>query len=234
MEITVVIPCYNEDKSLEELFKQLEAVGNIINFIVLDNGSTDNTQEILKTLTIPGNIQVVKKKINTGYGAGIKYGLKRVKTEYSGWMHGDLQQNPKILLYVHKLLENFSAKEIKESKAIKGLRSGRPIFENLFTYGVAIVSSILFWKRFWDIAGQPNIFKTSSLKFLENAPDDHNFEFYVYINFLINNGTFKRFDAPFNKRMFGNSSWNTGFISKLKHSTSVLKYICQLRFKSET
>ena len=62
MEITVVIPCYNEAKSLKELFKQLEAVGNSINFIVLDNGSIDNTQEILKTLTIPDNIQVVKKK----------------------------------------------------------------------------------------------------------------------------------------------------------------------------
>ncbi len=233
MKITVVIPCYNEAKSLKELIKQLLEVGNNINFIILDNGSTDNTQEILKSVCIPDNIQLIKKKINTGYGAGIKYGLKMVKTEYSGWMHGDLQQNPKILLYVHKLLENFSAKEIRESKAIKGLRSGRPMFESFFTYGVALVSSILFWKKFWDIAGQPNIFKTSSLKFLESAPDDHNFEFYVYIRFLINNGTFKRFDAPFNERKFGHSSWNTGIISKIKHSISVLKYICYLRFNSD-
>ena len=233
MKITVVIPCYNEAKSLKDLLKQLLEVGNTINFIVLDNGSTDNTQEILKSVSIPENIKLIKKKINTGYGAGIKYGLKRVKTEYSGWMHGDLQQNPKILLHVHRLIENFSAKEIIESKALKGLRSGRPMFENFFTYGVALVSSILFWKRFWDIAGQPNIFKTSSLKFLENAPDDHNFEFFVYIHFLINNGTFKRFDAPFNKRKFGKSSWDTGIMSKVKHSTSVLKYICFLRFNSK-
>jgi len=130
------------------------------------------------------------------------------------------------------LLDNLNEKEISGSVALKGLRTGRSIFENLFTVGVAIVTSILFFRKFWDIAGQPNIFKTSSLKFLDNAPDDHNFEFYVYIQFLRSQGTFKRFDAPFYKRRFGVSSWDRGLASKLKHANRIFKYILNLRFNS--
>ena len=45
------------------------------------------------------------------------------------------------------------------------------------------------------MAGQPNIFKTSALDFIDKAPDDHNFEFFVHIHFLINKGIYKRFNA---------------------------------------
>ncbi len=231
-EITIVIPCYNESDSLPELVQQLRKVNKSFNFILVDNGSTDNTQETLKSLTIPNNIELAKKEFNTGYGAGIKFGLKRVKTYYAGWMHADLQQDATVLLNAKILLESLKEKEAGESIALKGLRSGRTIFENLFTVGVATVTSILFFRVFWDIAGQPNIFKTSSLTFLDKAPDDHNFEFYVYIHFLRLKGTFKRFDAPFHKRRFGISSWDRGLLSKLTHSSRIFKYILHLRFNS--
>ena len=232
MKITIVIPCFNESESLPKLIESLKAINSSFKFIIVDNGSTDNTQEIISQLEIPNNIEFIKKEINTGYGAGIKYGLKSVKSEYAGWMHGDLQQDPNVLLNAKKLIESFKDQGIKELIAFKGLRKGRSIKENLFTSGVALLSSILFFNFFWDIAGQPTIFKASILNFLDNAPDDHNFEFYVYINFLSKKGNFKRFNAPFSKRKFGVSSWDKGLRSKLNHANSVFKYLLKLRFNS--
>jgi len=232
MKITIVIPCFNESESLSKLIEALKSVDSSFKFIIVDNGSTDNTQEIISLLDIPNNIEFIKKEINTGYGAGIKYGLKRVKSEYAGWMHGDLQQDPHVLLNAKTLMESFKDQGINELMAFKGLRTGRSIKENLFTTGVALLSSALFINYFWDMAGQPTIFKTSILTFLDNAPDDHNFEFYVYINFLSKKGTFKRFNAPFLKRKFGVSSWDKGFRSKLNHAKSVFKYLIKLRFNS--
>ena len=231
-QITIVIPCFNESQSLPELIKQLKNIDSDFNFILVDNGSTDNTQDILKILDIPENIQIIKKEINSGYGAGIKYGLRQVKTKFSGWMHADLQQEANVLLEAKSIISKFNEKSINNKFAFKGKRSGRSILENFFTTGVALFSSILFLRRFWDMAGQPNIFTTSSLKFIENAPDDHNFEFYVYINFLLKNGTYKRFNAPFKKRKFGSSSWDKGLISKLIHAKRIFKYIVYLRLKS--
>ena len=233
-KITIVIPCYNEAESLPELLKQLDQVNTNFNFILVDNGSTDETQNTLQKLNIPKNIELVKKEFNTGYGAGIKFGLGKVKTDYCGWMHADLQQNAKEILNSKILLEHLNKQEeIGGSLALKGLRTGRPIFENLFTVGVALMSSILFFRKFWDIAGQPNIFKTSSLTFLDNSPNDHNFEFYVYIQFLRLHGNFQRFDAPFHKRRFGVSSWDKGLVSKMKHANRIFRYILFLRTSSK-
>ena len=230
--ITIIIPCYNEAESIPELIRKLSLIKDDFNFLIVNNGSTDNTLDVIKKLNIPTNISFIKKDINTGYGAGIKYGIKFVRTEYTGWMHGDLQQNPSVLLNAKEMIFSKTNQEASQNLAFKGYRTGRALFENFFTAGVAILSSLLFFDLYWDIAGQPNIFKTSSLKFLDNSPDDHNFEFYVYIQFLRNHGTCKRFEAPFLKRKFGVSSWDKGFLSKVKHAKSVFRYILKLRFKN--
>ncbi len=231
-EITIVIPCYNEAESLPELINQLKKLHSQFDFILIDNGSTDNTQKLLNSIALPTNIKIVKKEFNTGYGAGIKFGIKKVKTKYTGWMHADLQQNANVLLHAKELIEIVNPENSEKSIALKGMRSGRSILEKFFTIGVALLTSTLFCKFYWDIAGQPNIFQTSSLTFLDKAPDDHNFEFFVYIQFKKLKGTFKRFDAPFHKRRFGKSSWDQGLKSKLKHAKLIFKYILYLRFNS--
>ena len=230
MKITVIIPCFNEADSIPELIQNLRLIENDFYFIILDNGSIDNTPEVLNKIDLPDNIVSIRKETNKGYGAGIKFGLKQVKTEYCGWMHGDLQQNPKVLLKAKDLIHLYE-KDENQLVAFKGLRTGRSIIENIFTSGVAIFCSILFFDFYWDIAGQPNIFKTSELNFLDNAPDDHTFDFYIYIYFLRKKGHFKRFKAPFSKRKYGRSSWDRGLISKLKHSNLVFKYLIYLKFK---
>ena len=82
---------------------------------------------------------------NTGYGAGINYGIKFVRTEYTGWMHGDLQQNPSVLLNAKEMIFSKTNQEASQKLAFKGYRTGRALFENFFTAGVAILSSLLFF-----------------------------------------------------------------------------------------
>ena len=80
---TIVIPCYNEARSLPELIQQLGKLNKIFNFILVDNGSTDNTQKTLNLSQLPENIALLKKEKNTGYGAGIKFGLKNLVAKVS-------------------------------------------------------------------------------------------------------------------------------------------------------
>ena len=96
-KLTVIVPCFNEGESLSELIKQIREVSLDIIFIIVDNGSTDETQKIWKGISIPKNVKYVRKDINTGYGAGIKFGLSHVKTAFAGWMHADLQQDISVI-----------------------------------------------------------------------------------------------------------------------------------------
>ena len=230
-KLTIVIPCYNEVESLPELIRQIKSVKLSCNFILVDNGSSDNTASFLDSISLPKKITFVKKPLNTGYGAGIKYGIKNVNTDLVGWMHADLQQNLNILSHLDKKVDWLLNYNSKKLAALKGLRSGRSLFENFFTTGVSILTSIIFFRGCWDIAGQPNIFRLNDLWFLKSAPDDHKFEFYIYIKFRLLNGKYLRFDAPFLNRRFGKSSWDNGLWSKIKHAKRVFSYILLLRFR---
>ena len=230
-EITIVIPCYNEAHSLYNLLDQIKSLKIKCNFLLIDNGSTDETASILKNSTLPKNVSYSTKKSNSGYGAGIKFGVKKVNTKLVGWMHGDLQQDLNVLSKIEKNLNILSKPGKKNLMAMKGLRTGRSIVENIFTIGVSITASILFFKKCWDIAVQPNLYRKRDLYFLDDAPDDHNFEFYVYLKFKMLGGQFFRFNAPFLKRRFGKSSWDNGILSKLVHSKNIFIYIFRLSFR---
>ena len=56
--ITVVIPCYNEFNSLPILIENLEKINNI-NFLIIDNGSTDESREYLNSKKLNENINTL-------------------------------------------------------------------------------------------------------------------------------------------------------------------------------
>lgn len=77
-----------------------------IEIILVNNGSTDNSAEVLKEL-LPNYefARNVNVDVNQGYGYGIVQGLKEAKGEFIGWLHADLQTDPNDALKAYKLLE---------------------------------------------------------------------------------------------------------------------------------
>ena len=65
MKITIGIPAYNEEKNIVDIVNKLKEKYESI--IVCDDGSTDSTYEILKTM----NVNIIKHENNLGYGAAI-------------------------------------------------------------------------------------------------------------------------------------------------------------------
>ncbi len=85
---SLVIPAKNEAKSLEKLIPllQKECVG-LLEMIVVNDGSSDNTEEVLSSL----GIRVINHKYSRGNGAAIKSGARAAKGEYICFMDADSQ-----------------------------------------------------------------------------------------------------------------------------------------------
>lgn len=223
--ISIIIPCYNESKNLNELFEQIISLNSNIEFIIIENGSLDDSKDILNNLTIPQNIKLIFKKKNQGYGAGIKYGFKFInKSNYIGWMHGDLQQPINVLDKLFPIINS------NKYNAIKGIRKNRGFVSMFFTIGMSFVMTLLFLKLHKDVAGQPNIISKKYFHLIDSAPNDFAFDFYIYNKILMKNESFYRFKTIFLPRKFGESSWDRGIYSKIKHSIRTLKYLLTLRF----
>lgn len=96
--LSIVIPVFNEEKSIREVIDQLTKELSSLNLnyeiIVVDDGSTDSTLKILKQIK---NIQIITHPENKGNGAAIKTGLKNACYDHVLFFDGDGQHRPEYI-----------------------------------------------------------------------------------------------------------------------------------------
>lgn len=223
IKYSLIIPCYNEGRSLQTLVDEINSIVSRkdIEFILVDNGSTDNTNELLKSFSSE-NIVKVGLLDNLGYGGGIKAGLVKARGEFLGWIHADLQYS------LTEVVNNLN-KIPSDTKYIKGKRRGRSIFQNFISLNMSVVESFLFKHVLYDINAQPTIFHKDLYQNLINLPNDFSIDLYSYVIAKKTGAKILRFEVNFLKRRYGKSSWNTGFKSLVTMSLKTLKYSIKLR-----
>lgn len=99
MDISVVIPSYNEEESIKELHLWIAKVLNENNFtyeiIFIDDGSSDNTWQIIEDIANNDpNVKGVKFRRNYGKSAALNTGFERVSGDVVITMDADLQDSP--------------------------------------------------------------------------------------------------------------------------------------------
>ena len=227
MKISIIIPCYNEELSIKKLVNNcLENIHDQIEIILVDNGSSDNTFEILKGLNLPFNIIPLRLNNNIGYGNGIMAGLKQSKGEIVSWTHADLQTDISDIIRGYNL---YKKELLNKTCVVKGERKKRNIIDSFFTFSMSVYSSILLGKWLYDINAQPKIFHRSFLEKFEKAPLDFSLDLYVLYFFSLNKINIKSIPVFFNKRQYGVSKGGGTLKGKFKLIKRTLSYIHHLK-----
>lgn len=108
MDLSVVVPCYNEEESVAELHKRVKAVCEkarvkTYEIILVNDGSKDQTLAKMKDLAAKDpNLVVVNLSRNHGHQLALSAGLSEAKGEYIFVLDADLQDPPELL---HDMLE---------------------------------------------------------------------------------------------------------------------------------
>ena len=80
LEVSIVIPVYNEVGALEETVRDvtryMNESGLTYEVILVDDGSTDGSGELIAKISLP-HVKAVQHTVNQGYGAALKTGLKK-------------------------------------------------------------------------------------------------------------------------------------------------------------
>lgn len=233
-ELSIIIPCYNEEKNIHLIVEKLKDVLNKKEFelVLVDNGSADNTQqEIKKYSKIHKNIRLVIVPQNIGYGWGILKGLESAKGEFLSWTHADLQTDPNDAI---KALDIIKKQQNPEKIYVKGNRKQRTLFNKFFEVGMSIFETMILRTYLYDINAQPSLFHKSFLNLIKNPPKDFSFDLYMYYIAKINKYQISRFPVLFPKRIHGESTWNTGIKSRFKMIKRTLSYSFKLKSLLET
>ena len=96
MLVSIIIPCFNEKNYIEEIVKKVLEQNNISKeIIIVDDGSTDGTTEILKKKIKTKVNKIIFLEKNLGKGNAIKEAIKFVNGEIILIQDADLEYNPK-------------------------------------------------------------------------------------------------------------------------------------------
>lgn len=110
MDISVVVPLYNEDESLPHLIEWIERVMNENNFsyevLLIDDGSKDNSWAVIEQLSQKNpNVKGVKFRRNYGKSAALNVGFERVEGDVVITMDADLQDSPDEIPELYRMIK---------------------------------------------------------------------------------------------------------------------------------
>ncbi len=99
MRLSIIVPVYNEKNTILELLRKVSAVPLDKEIIVVDDGSTDGTREMLEELRnadcgVRNELRIVLQDKNRGKGAAIRRGLEEVAGEVVVIQDADLEYEP--------------------------------------------------------------------------------------------------------------------------------------------
>ena len=95
MKLSIVIPVYNEKKTLSELVSRVEAVNLEKEIIIIDDASTDGTRDLLKKYEGQERFKVIYQSKNAGKGSALRAGFEKAEGEIIIVQDGDLEYDPK-------------------------------------------------------------------------------------------------------------------------------------------
>jgi glycosyltransferase involved in cell wall biosynthesis len=179
--LTILMPVYNEARTIREILRQVDAAdaaGLDTDLIVVDDGSTDGTREILQTLDgLKTPFQVLFHGRNMGKGAALRTALRHATGDIILIQDADLEYDPKEYPELLAPILAGRADVVYGSR----LRGGKPVrdFSLLYLWGhkfVTSVANLLYGAALTDMTSCYKVFRADVLRQIQIRADRFEFE----------------------------------------------------------
>lgn len=184
--LTIIVPIFNEEESVNDIILSLNDIckKNNWSFIIINDGSTDNSKQIIEENHKSYTFKTIHHKLNKGYGAAIKSGIKESNSKYTITFDGDGQHQISDIEKLYKcLLKN-------DADMVVGSRKGTKSSSNYRGFGKVLIrtlAKILMNVPIYDINSGMKIFSTElAKKYLYLAPNTMSFSD-IFTLIFINN-----------------------------------------------
>lgn len=215
MNISALVPAYNEEDKIENTIKSIKKSKYINYIVVIDDGSKDNTAEIAIKL----DVEVIRLETNRGKGFALECGIRKVinKSDIIVFLDADLEESSiEVDRLIEPILKNQCDVTIAKINSTCN-KGGFGLVKLLAKKGVKY-----FTKYDFDcsLSGQ-RAFKTEVLKEIKKIPRKYGVEIGMIIDILNSDYTIKEIEVDMKHRETGRDL--RGFIHRGKQFFQILE-----------
>jgi len=161
--LSVIMPVYNERETLAEILARVRAVELRKEIVVVDDGSTDGTREILREEEQKGDLKALYHQVNRGKGAAVRTGLEHASGDFIIIQDADLEYDPRDYPKLLKPLLEGQAEVVYGSRFMD---FGKSMFllQALGNRMVTLVTNLLYGTTLSDMETCYKVFRAEVIK----------------------------------------------------------------------
>ena len=201
MKLSIIIPVYNEMNTIQEILKKIEDLHEIKKqIIIVDDGSSDETFNLIQNYKFKSEHKIIKHKVNSGKGAAIKSSVNYILGDIVIIQDADLEYDPKDYKEIIFPIIKNKSKIVYGSRVLNKKRYNQTNFISNFrifcNHILTILTNLLYKQNLTDAhtcykAFDAKMFKQINLK-------ENDFAFCPEITAKVSKLGFKIFEVPIN------------------------------------
>ncbi|MCJ7536980.1 MAG: glycosyltransferase family 2 protein [Anaerolineales bacterium] len=223
MKVSVIIPVYNEEETIEEILRRVEMEEIATEILVIDDGSTDGTREKLASLNEVGNLRIILHDRNQGKGAAVRTGIQNATGDVFLIQDADLEYDPRDYPALIRPIEEGIADVVYGSRFLGGPRRTTMFWHMVANKLLTFMTNLLYNTILSDMETGYKVFKREIVDGMKIHANSFDFEPEFTAKILKKKVRVYEVPISFNPRDYDEGK-KIGFIDAFQAVWTLIKY----------
>ncbi len=161
LTLSVIIPCYNEAKTIREVFHRVQDVGLAHEIVIVDDGSTDGTRDVLREIEAEGHpgLRVLYHQHNQGKGAAVLTGIAATSGDTLLIQDADFEYDPRDYPRLLRPLQEGITQVVYGSRFLGAPRKALNFWNMIANKSLLLVANVLYNSILSDLGTCYKVFR---------------------------------------------------------------------------